>query len=103
MSQDKLVVRSLIEISPRDISPIERLLRLPNAYRKRNSISSSCSKSDYSSEDDYKKVKQKSDYIPKSSSSVSSKSSSSSTHSKNKESCHLKKKRLKRSLGNRNV
>ena len=54
MSQDKAVERSPKEILPRERSP-----RLPFAYRKRNSISSSCSKSDYSSEDDYNKVNQK--------------------------------------------
>ena len=96
MSLDKPVVRSPREISPRDISSRESSSRLPNAYRKRNSISSSCSKGDYSSEDDYKKVKQTSYYCP-TRSSQASKISASSTHIKNKESYDLKRKTKKKS------
>ena len=94
MSLDKPVVRSPREISPRDISPRESSSRLPNAYRKRNSISSSCSKSDDSSEDDYTKMKSYENH--KGDSPVSSKSSFS-TRSKNKESCDLKRKSKKKS------
>ena len=100
MSQDKPVKRlprerSPKERSPREISPRERSPRLPYAYRKRNSISSSCSHSDYNSEDDYKKVKQKSYKVKRI--SPTSLKSLSSAHSKQKESYNLKRKNKKKS------